>query len=65
MNSHGFASAIGLEKISIGPRGRCRPAYVSTKSNPKCESGLVELLKKFKDCFSWPGLINCLNFEEF
>ena len=50
MNSHGFASAVGLRKISVGPGDRLRLTYESAKSNPKYESKLVDLLKKFKDC---------------
>ena len=53
MDNHGFASADGLREINIGPRDRPRPTYVSTKSNPEYKQELVDLLKKFKDCFAW------------
>ena len=62
---HGFTSAGELKEIDIGPRDRPRPTYVSAKSNPKYKLELVDLLKKFKDCFAWPGSVNYLNFEEF
>ena len=60
MDNHGFASVVGLREINIGPGDRPRPTYENDKSNPKCKSELVDLLKKFKDCFAWPRLINCL-----
>ena len=46
INSHGFASAVGLKEISVGPRDRPRPMYVSAKSSPKCKSELIDLLKE-------------------
>jgi len=46
MNNHGFALAVGLREIGIGPRDRLRPTYVSTKSNPECKSDLIDLLKE-------------------
>ena len=55
MNSHGFTSAIGLREISIGPGDRLRPTYVSVKSNPKCNSELIDLLKEVLFC-----LMRCL-----
>ena len=45
MNSHGFASTIGLREISIGPGDRTRPTYVSAKSNPEYKLELIHLLK--------------------
>ena len=42
---HGFASTGGLKEIDIGPRDGPRPTYVSTKSNPKYEPELMDLLK--------------------
>ena len=44
--NNGFASIVGLREISIGPGDRLRPTYVSAKSNPKCMSDLIDLLKK-------------------
>ena len=51
MDNHGFASVVGLKEINIGPRDRLRPMNENAKSNPMYESELVDLLKKFKDCF--------------
>ena len=45
MNSHGFASAVGLREISIGLGDRLGATCVSAKSNPKCKSDLIDLLK--------------------
>ena len=58
---HGFTLADELEEIDIGPRDRPRPTYVSAKLDPKYKRELIDLLKKFKDCFGWeyyemPGL---------
>ena len=60
MDNHGFTSIIGLREINIGPGDRLRLTYENTKSNPKYESELVDLLKKFKDCFAWPRSIDYL-----
>ena len=65
MDNHGFTLVVGLKEINIGPRDRLRPMNENAKSNPMYESELVDLLKKFKDCFAWPGSVNYLNFEEF
>ena len=51
MDNHGFASAGGLREINIGPRDGPRLTYVKAKSNPKYKLELIDLLKKFKDCF--------------
>ena len=58
---HGFTSADELEEIDIGPRDRPMLMYVSAKLDPKYKQELIDLLKKFKDCFGWeyyemPGL---------
>ena len=58
---HGFTSADELEEIDIGLRERPRPTYVSGKLDPDYKQELIDLLKKFKDCFAWeyyemPGL---------
>ena len=50
---HGFTSADELEEIDIGPGDRPRPTYVSAKLDPEYKQELVDLLKKFKDCFAW------------
>ena len=46
MDNHGFASVDGLWEIDIGSGDRPRPTYVSAKSNPKCKSELIDLLKE-------------------
>ena len=57
MDNHGFASAVGLREINIGPRDGPRRTYVSTKSNPKCNSELIDLLKevlfRLMRCLAW------------
>ena len=58
---HGFTSVDELEEIDIGPGDRPRPTYVSAKLDPEYKRELIDLLKKFKDCFAWeyyemPGL---------
>ena len=45
MDNRGFALAVGLREISIGPGDRLRPTYVSAKSNPKYKPELIDLLK--------------------
>ena len=46
MDNHGFASVGGLREINIGPKDRPWSTYVSAKSNPKCKSELIDLLKE-------------------
>ena len=58
---HGFTSADELEEIDIGSGDRLRPTYVSAKLDPEYKQELVDLLKEFRNCFSWeyydmPGL---------
>ena len=58
---HGFTPAGELKGIDIGPRDRPRPMYVNAKLDPEYEQELIDLLKEFKDCFTWeysemPGL---------
>ena len=43
---HGFTSADELEEIDIGSRDKPRPTYVNAKSNHKCNSELIDLLKE-------------------
>ena len=45
MDNHGFASAVGLREINIGPGDRLRPTYVSAKSDPKYKPELINLLE--------------------
>ena len=58
---HGFVSADELEEIDIGDGDRPRPTFVSKKISVEFRSKLIELLRKYKDCFAWdysemPGL---------
>ena len=58
---HGFTSADELEEVDIGSGDRPRPMYVSAKLDPEYKQELVNLLKEFKNYFSWeyyemPGL---------
>ena len=46
MNNHGFTLAVGLREISIDPRDRLEPTYVSSKSNRKRNSELIDLLEE-------------------
>ena len=50
---HGFTSADELEEIDIGLGDRPRPTYVSAKLDPEYKQELIDLLKQFKDYFSW------------
>ena len=64
---HGFTSADELEEIDIGPGDRPRVTDVSAKLNTEYKQELIDLLKEFKDYFSWeyyemPGL-DRLNVE--
>ena len=45
MDNHGFASAVGLREISVGPGNSLRPTYVSNKSNPEYKPEVIDLLK--------------------
>ena len=49
---HGFTSTGELKEIDIGPRDRPRSTYVSAKLDPEYKQELIDLLKKFKDCFA-------------
>ena len=58
---HGFMSADKLEEINVGDSTKSRPMYISASLDPEYKLKLIELLKKFKDCFAWdytemPGL---------
>src|SRR5919201_1337019 len=57
----GFMSADKLEEIDVGDSTKSRPMYISANLDPEYKLKLVELLKEFKDCFTWdytemPGL---------
>ena len=41
-----------LEEVDIGSGDRSRPTYVSAKLDHEYKQELIDLLKKFKDCFA-------------
>ncbi|PNX65520.1 hypothetical protein L195_g054579 [Trifolium pratense] len=50
-----------LQEIDIGDGSIKRPTYISVNIDPSLRDKMVELLKKYKDCFAWdysemPGL---------
>ena len=49
---HGFTSVDELEEVDIGSGDRPTATYVSAKLDPEYKQELVDLLKKFKDCFA-------------
>nr|AAX96841.1 retrotransposon protein, putative, unclassified [Oryza sativa Japonica Group]ABA92755.1 retrotransposon protein, putative, unclassified [Oryza sativa Japonica Group] len=49
----GFMSADDLEEIDIGPGDRPRPTFISKNLSPEFRTNLIELLKEFRDCFTW------------
>ena len=56
---HDFMSVNELEEIDIGHGDRPRPMHVSAKLDLEYKQELIDLLKKFKDCFTWEYL-RCL-----
>ena len=50
-------SAVGLREVSIGPKDRLRPAYVSAKLNLECKLESIDLLKevlfRLMRCLAW------------
>jgi len=51
-----------LEEVDLGDGTIKRPTYISAKIDREFKAQIVELLKKYKDCFAWdyhemPGLI--------
>lgn len=56
-----FTSANELEQVDIGDGSKPRPMFISAKLSSECKQQLIDLLKEFRDCFSWeyyeiPGL---------
>ncbi|PNX64845.1 hypothetical protein L195_g062312, partial [Trifolium pratense] len=50
-----------LQEVDIGDGSVKRPTYISAKIDPTLREKMVELLKKYRDCFAWdynemPGL---------
>ena len=50
-----------LKEINLGTEADKRPIYISSKLDPDFKEKLVQLLKKYRDCFAWtyeeiPGL---------
>jgi hypothetical protein len=57
----GFMSADKLEEIDIGDGDKQRTTFISANLESSFREGLIKLLKKYKDCFTWdysemPGL---------
>ena len=50
---YGFTSADALEEVDIGDEDRPRLTFSSARLDPEYKQELVELLKEYKDCFSW------------
>jgi len=49
----GFTSADYLVEVDIGSGDRPRPTFISAKLDSECKQQLTDLLKEYKDCFSW------------
>ena len=47
MKSHGFTLAIGLKEKALSLGDGFRLTYVDAESNCKCDSELMDFLKKF------------------
>ncbi|XP_045817238.1 uncharacterized protein LOC123910200 [Trifolium pratense] len=50
-----------LQEVDIGDGSVKRPTYISVNIDPTLKEKMVELLKKYRDCFAWdynemPGL---------
>ena len=50
-----------LEEIDLGDEVTKRPTYISTKVGLEMKANLIEVMTKYRDCFSWdynemPGL---------
>ena len=57
----GFTSADPLEKVDIGDGSIPRPTFVNANLSDDWKADLIELLKKYVNCFAWeysemPGL---------
>jgi hypothetical protein len=57
----GFTSADVLVEVDIGNGDRPRPTFISAKLDSKCKQQITNLLKEYKDYFTWdytkmPGL---------
>lgn len=51
-----------LEEIGLGEGVTKRPTYISTKVGSKMKAKLIEVLKEYKDYFSWDyGKMHGLN----
>ena len=49
----GFTSTDELEGVDIGPSDRPRSTYISAKLDHEYRQELINLLKEYKDCFTW------------
>ena len=50
---HGFILVDPLEEIDIGKGDRSRPTFVSENLLADYKEQLIELIKKYNDCFAW------------
>jgi len=49
----GLTSADDLVEVDIGNGDKPRPTFISARLNSECKQQLTDLLKEYKDCFSW------------
>lgn len=49
----GFTSVDILEEVDIGPRDRQCPIFISVKLDLEHKARLIDILKEYKDCFTW------------
>jgi len=49
----GFTLADDLVEVDIGNGDRPRPTFISAKLDSECKQQLTNLLKEYKDCFTW------------
>ena len=49
----GFTSADDLVEVDIGSGDRTRPTFIGAKLDSECRQQLTDLLKEYKDCFTW------------
>lgn len=42
-----------LEEINLGEGPIKRPTYISEKLSPETKKEVIQLLKEYKDCFTW------------
>lgn len=42
-----------MEETDLGDGAVKRPTYINAKVEPSLKKKVVEMLRKFKDCFAW------------